>query len=642
MDTANLTNDNQQADLSQVLLCTMERIGDFMQAERTTLFLYDREQDMLWSKVASGAEVDEIRVPAGTGIAGHVMNTGETINIADAYADPRFNPEVDRKSGFHTRSILCQPVVNYQGQRIGVVQVLNKQGGVFDTQDEKLLEALSSQSAIAIENSQLYDRVSKLREKEQALTQELAHKHRELQNAYVSIESNNAKLRSRLHNRKLVQRLVVAFLVVLSLGIGSWWLLGQTSYADLRAQVLARFSEQPTANDATADGEAEIIEVGTQAVDDWLRLGGKVQPISWVEVSSPLNSAITALHFRYGDNVRQGQLLLTLDTTEQQRQLREANTRLIQAEEEMDKLLNWKNSLEVLRARRELLRAQEQLTRSKRTAQETQRLFGKGIVSGNELEDSKTEVIEQERNVLAARESLQEILRNGGENKQRIARLNLENARQAVAALKQGLEKAELRSPADGIVFPTLSTGQGKNTKEDSLRVGSKVSTNMPLLAIADLSGIAIESAVPESKLLSLKPKQPAKIYVPALQGVVLHGHIAYIAGRASEGGKSSDSSGGGSSEFKVEVAVPNISLKQRQLLRIGMSATAQVKIYDNPEAVVVPFEALIVEDDEYAVQVVDADGKQERREIEIRTTLVDGVEIADGLSAGERVVLQN
>ncbi len=634
-----MNDTEQQIDLAQLLLSIMQQIGEFMQAERTTLFLYDRERDELWSKVALGAGVDEIRLPAGTGIAGHVMNTGETINIPDAYADPRFNPEVDRKSGFYTRSILCQPVVNYQGQRIGVVQVLNKHSGTFNAQDEKLLEALGSQSAVAIENSQLYENVSKLRAKELALSQELEQKHRELQQAYLSIESNNAKLRSRLSNRRLIQRFVLASLLVVSFGLGGWWFFGQNNYEQLRAQFLARFGKDTHAVMQTANaGHHKIIEVETQAVDDWLRLSGKVQPISWVELSSPLDASIQQLHFRYGETVEAGQLLITLDTHEQQRQLREANSRLIQAEEEMAKLNNWPNSLEVIRARREVTRAQEQLTRSQRLTQETQRMFDKGIVSANELEDNKASVIEQKRALVSAQESLQEVLAGGGESQKRIARLSLQNAREDVEALRASLAQSEIRSPTAGIIFPSLNNAP--NNAQETLRIGRKIDNNMPLLAIADFSGIAIESSVPETTLTSLKTNQTAKISIPALDDVTLDGYITFIAGRASvdDGQRRNNAS----SSFKVEVAVPNISLEQRQQLRIGMTASARVKIYDNPAAIVVPFEALLVEDDEYAVQVVNADGSQERREVVVHSTLVDGVEIAEGLAAGDKVVLQN
>ncbi len=104
---------------------TTTRLAD---AERATIYLIDRERKELWSKVALGDNVGEIRVPIGVGIAGTVAATGETINIPNAYADPRFNPEVDRRTGYKTRNMLTFPMRGQDGQILGVCQILNKRG----------------------------------------------------------------------------------------------------------------------------------------------------------------------------------------------------------------------------------------------------------------------------------------------------------------------------------------------------------------------------------------------------------------------------------------------------------------------------------------------------------------------------------
>jgi len=145
--------------LLQLILTDVTRV---MEAERSSLFLVDRERDELWSKIAQGLEVREIRMPIGTGIAGYVAQSGEVVNIRDAYADPRFNEETDRRTGYRTRTILCTPMRNKRDEVIGVLQVLNKQDGCFDPQDEELLLALSSQAAVAIENAILYQEIERL------------------------------------------------------------------------------------------------------------------------------------------------------------------------------------------------------------------------------------------------------------------------------------------------------------------------------------------------------------------------------------------------------------------------------------------------------------------------------------------------
>ena len=132
---------------------------ELLDADRSTLFLYDEKTHELWSRFAEGLASREIRIPTGHGIAGSVFTTGKTENIANASEDPRFNPEIDRRTGYHTQSILAIPVVNKAGKRIGVTQVLNKRGGPFTAKDESRLRALTAQMAIALENAKLFDDV---------------------------------------------------------------------------------------------------------------------------------------------------------------------------------------------------------------------------------------------------------------------------------------------------------------------------------------------------------------------------------------------------------------------------------------------------------------------------------------------------
>ena len=143
-----------ELDLDALLAKIMDCITSVVDAERSSLFILDPDTNELWSKIAQGAE--EIRFPVGKGIAGTVAETGDTINIPDAYEDARFNPEVDRQTGFRTRSILCMPMRTRMGEIIGAVQVLNKRDGAFTEDDEDLLAALASQAAVAWDNAQLY------------------------------------------------------------------------------------------------------------------------------------------------------------------------------------------------------------------------------------------------------------------------------------------------------------------------------------------------------------------------------------------------------------------------------------------------------------------------------------------------------
>jgi signal transduction histidine kinase len=146
-----------ETDFDRLLQLIMEETNRAMDADRSTLFLVDAGRGELWSRVALGLEHQEIRFKSHLGIAGHVATSGEVLNIPEAYEDPRFNQEVDKKTGYRTRSILCIPVRNKPGTIIGVLQVLNKKSGAFSAADEEMLDALASQAAIALENAKLYE-----------------------------------------------------------------------------------------------------------------------------------------------------------------------------------------------------------------------------------------------------------------------------------------------------------------------------------------------------------------------------------------------------------------------------------------------------------------------------------------------------
>lgn len=146
---------NSTLDLDKLLDVILETAIKSIGADRGTLYLVDELKSEIWSKALRGSEVIEIRLPIGKGLSGYVAKTGETINIPDAYNDSRFNPEVDKKSGYRTNNMLCMPMRNRDGKIIGVFQMLNKKGGPFTFQDEEFINALSIHASIAIENARL-------------------------------------------------------------------------------------------------------------------------------------------------------------------------------------------------------------------------------------------------------------------------------------------------------------------------------------------------------------------------------------------------------------------------------------------------------------------------------------------------------
>lgn len=143
-------------DLNELLALVLTRVSEVVDADRSTLYLLDEDTGELWSKVAQGEQIVEIRLKVGEGLAGWVAQGGRAVNIKDAYQDSRFDQHWDRKTGYRTRSILCVPMKNHHGRILGVIQALNKRGGYFGVDDESLLSALASQAAVCVENSKLF------------------------------------------------------------------------------------------------------------------------------------------------------------------------------------------------------------------------------------------------------------------------------------------------------------------------------------------------------------------------------------------------------------------------------------------------------------------------------------------------------
>ncbi len=149
-----------ETDLDKLLELIVSRTTKLLGAERTTLYLLDRETNELWSKIAEGTIT--IRLPVGHGLAGYVAQTGEVLNVQDVQHDPRHASRFDKLTGYRVDTMLAVPMRDRAGSIIGVVQVLNKQTGTFTAEDEELLTALASSAAIALENARLHAQVQRM------------------------------------------------------------------------------------------------------------------------------------------------------------------------------------------------------------------------------------------------------------------------------------------------------------------------------------------------------------------------------------------------------------------------------------------------------------------------------------------------
>ena len=153
LDVVQRVNKTDLSDWIGVADVVKDGCKELLQAERCTLFLVDKEQGMLYAD----SDGTEIRMPMEQGIAGYVCTKGETVNIPDAYCDPRFNPDVDDATGFVTKTILCMPIWA-DGEVVAVAQVINKStGGEFGEDDEEMLRFFAAFSGLHLSNAKLLE-----------------------------------------------------------------------------------------------------------------------------------------------------------------------------------------------------------------------------------------------------------------------------------------------------------------------------------------------------------------------------------------------------------------------------------------------------------------------------------------------------
>jgi GAF domain-containing protein len=151
---------NSMLNLPELLRAIVGSATELLQSESGSLMLLDEEANELTFEVATGGDVKDLRVPADQGIAGWVIQHGEPAIVDDVPNDPRFYDQIDRKSGFSTRTMLAVPL-KLRDRAIGVIELMNKQNGPsFNERDQDLATALAAQAAVAIENARLYQKLA--------------------------------------------------------------------------------------------------------------------------------------------------------------------------------------------------------------------------------------------------------------------------------------------------------------------------------------------------------------------------------------------------------------------------------------------------------------------------------------------------
>ena len=471
--------------------------------------------------------------------------------------------------------------------------------------------------------------IEALRLRDREMAENLKAQNGELQDAYRDLDRKSKELEQTGKRLQIVRLGATGFVLVLFVGLGvvNFW-----------GTLPTEFSVSSNTSSAAQDGQAALYPVYPTPIRDVVTVTGSLNPGSVVNITMPFAGRIDARLFEYGVPVTEGSVLLSMSSSDMETQLANAHSAFIKAQRNYQEVETWATGDEVAESRRRLQQAQYALDDAIRALDETKRLFERGIIARQEM-DAQSQRVRSQRDALASAQSnLERVLERGDEQNQQIAKLELQNARRALQSLEDQAEGAIIVAPVSGLPFAPTT---GKDQAPIDLSVGSRVEAGVTALSIGDVGQFAVAGEVDEVDIANIRTGQLARVTGPAFPGIVLEGHVEAIEAQAQGAGAGR----GGLARFGVRVRIPSIPPKARDVIRVGMSATVQVVVYEAPEALVVPTSAIAGGPDGPQVQVwrgddVGLSGTAEPVTVTLGRPVPAGIEVLSGLTAGDRIVL--
>lgn len=463
--------------------------------------------------------------------------------------------------------------------------------------------------------------IEDLRKAEEVLNQELSDKNHKLAASYLEIEESNLQLQAALKKVKVVRTTIFFFALSLLIGLAAYnWNPDPDDYA---------LASVASLNGDLEEGSYQLVTLNQEAFTSALKLTGFIKPLEIINVVSPMSGHVAARHFEYGERVKKGDILFSINTDETSVKYRDAQATYISALEDVEKLENWQSSLEVARSRRSLSRIKLRLESDKQKADESKRLFELGIISQNEYKNTQQQLLNTRLEYASALEDLNNTQSQGGKQKQTVARLKLENAKYRMNQLKYKLEQSEIKAPVSGVVLlPKIEQG-----KRELLETGSNLSEGAIALSIGNLEGLSVQVEVGEMEIGKISAGQSVQVSGDAFPELILNGRVAQVSSQAN------DTNGHSVPKFSILVTIPHLSASQQQQIRVGMSANLDVEIYKNETALMAPIDAVFNDMNGVYVRIKDQDGV---RKVYVKTglTTLTQVEILDGLEPGSELVI--
>lgn len=457
-----------------------------------------------------------------------------------------------------------------------------------------------------------------LQETEARQAAELKDSHHQLQDAYLKTEQSNEQLQAALKKVQVIRNTATAFSFILFLAIGLFvW-----NHKPRSVTTPSPSTDQPSTT--------TVIPITPQPVSTSISLTGKLQPLQMVNLTSPLTGKVARVMVRYGEIVKAGQPLLAMDVSEAQIKYREAKAAYIKALTNFRQMEKWNSGAEVTRATRSLTKAKMSLESQKKTMDETERLFKKGIIPATEYESAKQQYANQKLDFQTAEEELKAAHEKGNDDNQKVARFEMENAEARMKQAEHDMTSALIVAPVGGIIMKPAASGQSKEGR--TVERGASFQQGEVLLAIGDLTGYSVSCKVDEIDVTKVKLGQKVRVSGDAFPSEQLDGVIQSISPQADEG-----DIGKGTTSFGLRVEIDTVSPELRKRIMVGMTANLEIIIYEKLDALMVPLSA--VKEENGKRYLIRKNGAT-REKIEVTTgyTTQNMVEITKGVKPGEMI----
>lgn len=456
----------------------------------------------------------------------------------------------------------------------------------------------------------------------------------ELQTAYRDLEAQNEAVSQMGKKIQTARNVAVAFVLGLFLIFGTWYIrpLDFLDSDPMPPDLPPGFAlGDPTAMFAGSPGAMQTMTLEPGAFDSTISLRGNLVPGRVMEVVSPIESHASTVHTAAGQQVTEGDLLIELDAGRITAEHRQARIEYIKARDRLAEIEDWESSAEMARARRALRRAKMGLDDAEQNFTRIAFLLEEGIVSTSEYEGAQRQRQSRQLDFEEAQRELETVRAQGSPEEKQIAKLEAQNAQDRLRTHAAKLDQTRIRAPISGVIL----AAEGE-AAEKPLARGRRFSQGELVLRIADFSSVSVATQIDEADVRKVQVGQKAWITGPGFPDLSLEGSVTLVSSRASGSMHLRNTP-----QFDIVVTLSQLPEEALDRLKVGMSAHVTIVVYSQSEAILIPIHAVEQAGDQTWIHVLDPETEAvERRAVKLGLTTLETVEVLEGLSFGETVVL--